>query len=80
MSSKHAEISKAIQMIMYDVMMLLYEYGYDEVNAGGLMRLLGVSNETASQHDEEVIELTQEFAKYVKELKDTRRPDNEPLH
>ena len=80
MSSEKDELSRAIQLVMYDVMLVLYKHGYNEVNAGGLMRVLGVSSETASLHDEEILELTKEFAKYVKELKETRRPDDETLH
>ena len=42
--------------------------------------MLGVKEETASLHDTEEVELTDEFAKYVKETRDTKRPDNATLH
>jgi hypothetical protein len=69
-----------VKNLMFDLMLVLYSYGITEVNLGSLMRILGVSEEKAREHDDEAIELTDEFAKYVKETRDTRRPDNETLH
>ena len=61
-------------------MLVLYSHGITEVNVGALMRVLGVSAEEAALHDNEEVELTREFAKYVKEVRETKRPDNETLH
>ena len=44
------------------------------------MRLLGVDAVVAAEHDAESVKLTQEFAKYVQETRETRRPDSETLH
>lgn len=65
---------------MFDLMLVLYAHGIKEVNIGGLMRLLGVKTEVAAEHDSERVELTDEFAKYVRETRDIKRPDNEILH
>ena len=69
-----------VKNLMFDLMLLLYSHGIKEINVGAMMRMLGVSAEVAAEHDTESVELTQEFAKYVKETRDTRRPDNETLH
>ena len=69
-----------VKYLMFDLMLVLYQYGITEVNVGGLMRMLGVKESTAAEHDNEAVELTDEFAKYVKETRDTKRPDNETLH
>ena len=69
-----------VKYLMFDLMLVLYNYGIKEVNVGGLMRMLGVEESTAREHDDEAVTLTDEFAKYVKETRDTKRPDNETLH
>ena len=61
-------------------MLIMYSYGYKTVNVGGLMRMLGVSTKSARRHDDEEVELTDEFAKYIKEARETRRPDDATLH
>ena len=69
-----------VKNLMFDLMLVLYSYGITEVNVGALMRILGVREEKAREHDDEAVELTDEFAKYVKEVRETKRPDNETLH
>lgn len=73
-------LDQRVKYLMFDLMLVLYSYGIAEVNLGGLMRMLGVSEEKAREHDDEAVELTDEFAKYVKETRDTKRPDNATLH
>jgi hypothetical protein len=74
------DLDLKVKNLMFDVMLVLYSHGITEVNVGGLMRLLGVEADEASKHDDELVELTQEFAKYVKETRETKRPDNTTLH
>lgn len=74
------ELDLKVKYLMFDLMLVLYNYGITEVNVGGLMRMLGVEETTAAEHDNEAVELTAEFAKYVRETRDTKRPDNETLH
>jgi hypothetical protein len=74
------DLDLRIKNLMFDIMLVLYTHGMKEVNIGGLMRMLGVDEETATEHDAEAVELTDEFAKYVKEARETKRPDNETLH
>ena len=74
------DVTLKVKNLMFDLMLVLYSYGITEVNLGGLMRVLGVSEEKAREHDDEAVELTDEFAKYVKEARETKRPDNTTLH
>jgi hypothetical protein len=74
------DLDQQVKYLMFDLMLVLYQHGIKEVNVGGLMRMLGAEEKTAKEHDQESVELTDEFAKYVKETRDTKRPDNETLH
>lgn len=74
------DLDRQVKLLMFDLMLVLYSYGITEVNIGALMRLLGIRAEVAEKHDDESVQLTDEFAKYIKETRDTRRSDNETLH
>ena len=80
MLTDEQSLDQHVKALMFDLMLILYTYGIKEVNLGALMRILGVSEEKAREHDDEAVELTDEFAKYVKEARDTKRPDNTTLH
>lgn len=78
--TEEEELDQQVKLLMFDLMLVLYTHGIKEINVGGMMRLLGVKADVAALHDTESLALTQEFAKYVKETRDTRRPANETLH
>ena len=78
--TEEESLDQQVKALMFDLMLVLYSHGISTVNVGGLMRMLGVKEETASKHDSEEVELTDEFAKYVKEARETKRPDNTTLH
>ena len=67
------EISKLIEDngiadVVIDVCATLYHNGIDYVHVGGLMRLLGVSDEQAQEHDTMYFQLDEHFAEKVAEL------------
>ena len=67
------DISKLIEDngiadVVIDVCATLYHNGIDYVHVGGLMRLLGVSQEEAKQHDEVYFQLDQDFAQKLADL------------
>lgn len=67
------EISKLIEDngiadVVIDVCATLYSNGIEYVHVGGLMRLLGVSDEEAVEHDAVYFQLDQDFANKVAEL------------
>ena len=73
------ELDSSIRTALLSLMMTLYTQGITEIHMGGVMRLLGVSNEIASQHDDERMLLDEEFVKYV-EAVTKPRPADQTLH
>ena len=62
------QLQKRIKEIMVDIMIVLYEHGIKEAHMGAMMRLLGVNDEVAAEHDQDVVELDEKFAEVLKEL------------
>ena len=73
------ELDHTIRTAIHNLMLVLYDQGITEIHTGGLMRLLGVSNEVAQQYDNERVVLDDNFVKYVEEI-NTPRPLDQPLH
>jgi len=68
-----------IKNIMLDVMIVLYENGIREIHMGAMMRLLGVADTVAADHDHEVMELDENFATMVAELNKNDRTISIPV-
>lgn len=64
------EIQAKILALMY----VFYEHGIEEVHMGGLMRILGVDNDTAAEFDHKVFVLNSDFAKYIDDIWSSRDP------
>ena len=73
------ELDNAIRTAIHNLMLVLYDQGITEIHTGGLMRLLGVSDDVAQQYDDERVILDDNFVKYVEEI-NTPRPADQPLH
>ena len=69
------ELEQEVRVLMYELMMVLYQHGITEIHVGGMMRLLGVNNESSSEHDDEMVILDDKFAKYVKQIIEPRNSD-----
>jgi hypothetical protein len=69
------DLEQEVRVLMYELMLLLYHHGIREVHVGGMMRLLGINNESSSNHDDEMVILDDKFAKYVKEITEPRSSD-----
>lgn len=79
------ELDQAVKLALLDVMIVLFDHGITEINMGGIMRVLGVPNETAQEYDENIMVLTDDFAKYVDNLTklvddETTNKNNRTLH
>ena len=61
-------LHERIKNIMLDIMAVLYENGIKEVQIGAMMRLLGVADDKAAGHDNELIELDENFGAMLVEL------------
>ena len=73
------KIEAEVRVLIYELMMVMYQHGIREVHVGGMMRMLGVANETAQNHDDEMVILDDKFAKYVLEITEPRSSD-QTLH
>ena len=69
------QIEANVRVLMYELMMVLYRHGITQVHVGGLMRVLGVHDATASEHDDEMVVLDDKFAKYIEEITEPRSSD-----
>jgi hypothetical protein len=73
------EIDQSIRLTILNLMVVLYDCGITEIHIGGVMRILGVSNDKAQQHDDEVLVIDENFVKYVEQINEPR-PVDQPLH
>jgi hypothetical protein len=73
------ELDQTIRLAILNLMVVLYDCGIEEVHIGGVMRILGVSNEKAQQHDDERLILDKNFVKYVEQI-NKPRPADQSLH
>lgn len=72
-------LEQEVRILMYELMMVLYRHGITEVHVGGMMRLMGIANEKAAEHDDEMVILDTKFAKYVESITEPRSSD-QTLH
>jgi hypothetical protein len=71
-----------IRIATMHLMLVLYREGISKIHMGGLMRILGIPNETAAEHDDEEVMMDEEFAKYVERITEFAKttPVNQNLH
>lgn len=67
-----------IKSIMLDVMIVLYTNGIREIHMGAMMRLLGVEDAIAADHDHEIMALDENFATMIAELNKNTEPEAIP--
>lgn len=68
-----------VRLLVYQLMLVMWQHGLHEVHIGGLMRMLGIDPDVAAQHDDEFIVLDDKFAKYVDQITRPRAQD-QTLH
>jgi hypothetical protein len=76
---EHLDIDQAIRLTILNLCVVLYDCGITEIHVGAIMRLLGVPNNKAAEHDDERIVLDNDFVKYVEQINEPR-PIDQPLH
>jgi hypothetical protein len=67
-------IHDRIKNIMLDVMAVLYDNGIKTVHMGAMMRLLGVNDNKAAEHDSEIIQMDEKFGTMLSELNKKAEP------
>lgn len=73
------KLEETLRLSILNLMLILYDCGIKEIHLGGLMRILGVSNEAASAYDDQLVEVDEDFAKYVEAINEPR-PTDQTLH
>jgi len=49
---------EAVKDLVVNICLVLSEFGITEVHVGGLMRLIGIEEELAAEHDDELMIIT----------------------
>jgi hypothetical protein len=73
------KLEESIRLTILNLMVVLHDCGIKEIHLGGLMRILGIANDKASMHDNELVQIDDNFVKYVEEI-NAPRPANQSLH
>lgn len=73
------DIDQAVRLAILNLCVVLHDCGITEVHVGGIMRILGVPDDLAQEHDDERIILDNEFVKYVDQINQPR-PVDQALH
>jgi hypothetical protein len=75
-------IELKVKVMIMEIMIILYKNDINQIHMGGLLRLLGVEEEVAKNSDNEYVELTEEFAKYIHQMSKLSELDkqNQILH
>jgi hypothetical protein len=71
-------LHERIKTVMLDVMAVLYDNGIKHVHMGAMMRLLGVDEVKASAHDNDMIELDENFGAMLSQLNKNTAPIEVP--
>ena len=67
-------LHERIKTVMLEVMGVLYDNNITLVHMGAMMRLLGVDDDKASVHDNELIELDEKFGAMLSQLNKNTAP------
>ena len=74
-----------VRTVMLEVMAVLYANGQRQLHVGAMMRLIGVDEERAAEHDSARIDIDESFAELandvnIKHLLQSRIPDGATIH
>lgn len=73
------KLEESLRLTILNLMLILYDCGIKEIHLGGLMRILGVTNDKATDYDDQLVELDENFVKYVEQINEPR-PADQTLH
>ena len=77
------QLEVAIRDLLLDLCEVMSRRGYEMVNVGAMMRLVGVSEERAAQHDSEYFALDENFQEMLKQrdqAKSKKKTNNKKDH
>jgi len=73
-------LGEKVQALLLDICAVLHSYGYREVSVGVLMRMVGVPDERARDHDSEIFEITAEVNRPEAAFRPASAPPGVTLH
>jgi hypothetical protein len=73
-------LGEKVQALLLDICAVLHSYGYREVSVGVLMRMVGVPDERARDHDSEFFEITEEVHRTEAAFRTPCAPPGITLH
>lgn len=65
MTDKIDYVENKVRQIILDLMVTLGRHGIKSVPVGALMRMLGVPNDVASNHDDEIVEVSPDLLNII---------------
>lgn len=65
------DLQDRVRDIMIDLLAVCYRHNIRQVNVGAVMRIIGVSSDTASAHDSDYIEIDENFTQLLIDLNKT---------
>lgn len=76
------ELEVHVQDLLIDICEVLHRHGIMVISVGALMRLMGVNDRRAAQHDDEFITIDEHFSELLRERKTVpeSRPSGTILH
>lgn len=77
------KLEQTLKEIIIDLCEVLYRHGYRSVSIGAMMRVLGVQDDRAELHDDDVMGFDEDFLEQLamhKIMRDIERGPNTPLH
>ena len=64
-------LEQEFRKLVTSICAVLYHHGITEIHVGGLMRVVGIDEDSASQHDDEIMVLGPEFESEMHEMGET---------
>ena len=58
-------LEQNLHALIVDLCRVMHSHGFESMNVGAMMRLIGVGDERASPHDDEWIDLAEHFEKHA---------------
>lgn len=73
-------LEQSLRLLIVDLCRVLHSHGYQEISVGALMRVIGVEESRACEHDTVLIDLTEHFATPGWQHSNQEVPPNTTFH
>lgn len=85
MQHEQTYLYQSVREFMLEIMAVMWAHGRTQLHVGGIMRLLGVPEDQAQLHDNDRIDITENFQELaqsirLKQLLQSTRPAETTIH